>query len=244
MRDVHDRIREYWDRDAATYDRGNSGHALNDAGERAAYRDVLARHLPSPPARVLDVGAGTGAMSMIAAEVGHEVTALDISPEMLARAQEKAGEAGYRIEVVVATATEPPPGPFDAVIERHVLWTAPDPVAALRAWRDVAPGGRLLLFEGMWGGPGRAGEAAARLARRALRVPHEHHAPYPDDVLEELPLARQASLAPLLRAVGEAGWRRILVERIRGVERARRRASPPLLGLLEAVPRYAIVADA
>ena len=42
-------------------------------------------------------------------------------------------------------------GPFDAVVERHLLSTLLDPGAALAAWREAAPTGRLVLIEGTWG---------------------------------------------------------------------------------------------
>ncbi len=35
------------------------------------------------PARVLDVGAGTGRVSLDLARTGHDVTALDLAPELL-----------------------------------------------------------------------------------------------------------------------------------------------------------------
>ncbi|MGH2650812.1 MAG: SAM-dependent methyltransferase, partial [Actinomycetota bacterium] len=70
MAEVHDRIRDWWDRDAGTYDRSAS-HAMTDPVEAAAWRAALQRLLPDPPARVLDVGAGTGALSLLAAELGH-----------------------------------------------------------------------------------------------------------------------------------------------------------------------------
>src|SRR5204863_8963963 len=98
---------------------------------------------------ILDAGAGTGAISLLLAGLGYRVTALDLSPDMLALAEAKAGRLGLDIETVVAPATEPPPGPFDAVVERHLLWTAPDPAAARRAWRGAAP--RLVSYEGIFG---------------------------------------------------------------------------------------------
>ena len=114
----------------------------------AAWLAVLADHLPPAPARILDVGAGTGAMSLLAAELGHRVTALDISPGMLGHAERKAAERGVTLETVIGPADSPPEGPFDAVIERHLLWTLPDPSGALAGWRRVAPGGRMVLLEG------------------------------------------------------------------------------------------------
>src|SRR5262245_64416616 len=83
---VHDRIREYWDADAHTYDETRS-HSISDTLEAAAWRQALAEALPAPGATVLDAGAGTGALSLLAAELGYEVTALDLSTGMLARAE-------------------------------------------------------------------------------------------------------------------------------------------------------------
>lgn len=245
MTDVHGRIREFWDADSHTYDSAKS-HAISDPVEAAAWRQALREALPEPGANVLDVGAGTGALSLLAAELGYRVTALDLSPGMLAQAERKAKERGLedRATFVVGSAADPPAGPFDVVMERHVLWTLPDPVGALRSWRGVAT--RLVLFEGVWGGTDpatRAKDAAARLWTRVLRTPPDHHAPYPDEVLDELPLARQSSPAPLIEAVSAAGWAAVRIKRLLDVEWAARRHERWPLGWLEQRPRYALVAE-
>jgi SAM-dependent methyltransferase len=246
MTDVHDRIREFWNADSHTYDASKS-HAISDPLEAAAWRQALREALPEPGAKVLDVGAGTGALSLLAAELGHEVTALDLSPGMLERAEHKARERGLheRMHFVVSPAAEPPTGPFDAVMERHVLWTLPDPVAALRAWRKVAR--RLVLFEGVWGqrDPAqRAKDLVAELLRTAMRAAPDHHAPYPEEVLAELPLARSSSPAPMIDRVLEAGWTAVRIKRLRDVEWAARMHEGWPLGWLEHRPRYVLVAEA
>jgi hypothetical protein len=146
---------------------------------------------------------------------------------------------------VVSPAAEPPTGPFDAVMERHVLWTLPDPVAALRAWRMVAR--RLVLFEGVWGqrDPAqRAKDLVAELLRTAMRAAPDHHAPYPEEVLAELPLARSSSPAPMIDRVLEAGWTAVRIKRLRDVEWAARMHEGWPLGWLEHRPRYVLVAEA
>jgi hypothetical protein len=55
--DIEKRIREFWNRDAETYDRSPS-HALTDPVEAAAWRAVLRRHLPDAGARVLEAERG------------------------------------------------------------------------------------------------------------------------------------------------------------------------------------------
>jgi SAM-dependent methyltransferase len=49
----------------------------------------LLEHLPPPPARVLDVGGGAGHQSFPLAATGYDVTLLDSSPAMLAKARER-----------------------------------------------------------------------------------------------------------------------------------------------------------
>src|SRR3954451_13451318 len=49
----------------------------------------LLEHLPTPPAPVLDVGGGAGHQSFPLAQAGYDVTVLDPSPAMLAKARER-----------------------------------------------------------------------------------------------------------------------------------------------------------
>jgi len=244
MGEPHERIRRWWDADAAVYDDA-AGHAMSDPIEAAAWRRVLERTLPAPPSRVLDVGTGTGSLALLAAELGHVVTGVDLSEGMLARAREKAVQAGVALDLVHGRAEEPPPGPFDAVIERHVLWTIPDPVEALGSWRAItSPGGRLILLEGSWGGDAPLVQVADRVAgllERLHGIGDHHHAAYPHDL--RLPLEGLTSPAPYLAAVEAAGWTRVRLTRLRDVEWAAARRQPWPLGWLSKRTRYAIVAE-
>src|SRR5919206_907356 len=106
MSEIHDRIRDWWNADADVYDLAPS-HAASDPVEAAAWRAALEGALPPSPSRVLDAGAGTGAMSLLAAELGHAVTALDLAPAMLERARAKASERDLDIAFHVGRADEP-----------------------------------------------------------------------------------------------------------------------------------------
>ncbi|MFD7289456.1 methyltransferase domain-containing protein [Streptomyces sp. NPDC059863] len=163
-----------WDSLADSFDQ-EPDHGLLDPAVRAAWAARLGGWLPGAPSRVLDLGCGTGSLALLAAEQGHQVTAVDLSPRMLGLA--KAKLAGTDAEVLVGDAGRPPVGErtFDVVLVRHVLWALPDPEETLRHWTSLLrPGGRLVLIEGVWSGAGLpAARLTAALAPLTERVHHE-----------------------------------------------------------------------
>ncbi|MFH8801771.1 class I SAM-dependent methyltransferase [Streptomyces sp. NPDC017936] len=152
-----------WDASAAAFDE-EPDHGLRDPRVRAAWAGRLRGWLPRRAGDLLDLGCGTGSLSLLAAEQGHRVTGVDLSPAMIGLA--RAELAGRDAVFLVGDATAPPVGDrrFDTVLVRHVLWTLPDPGRALRHWRDLLrPGGRLVLVEGVWGTVSPVGIPADRL---------------------------------------------------------------------------------
>ncbi len=243
--DTSEDIRRYWDEDAATYD-DSPQHRPTDPMVRAAWTAALETVLPSPPSRVLDCGAGTGFLTLIAARLGHRVTAVDLAPAMLERLEACAASEGLEVETVVGAATDPPGGTFDAVVERHLLWTLPAPGAALSAWRAAAPDGRLVLVESLWGDVDpleRMRGAARLLVRRMRRTPPEHHAEYAPELRRTLPLGTGTHPATLVEMVADAGWRSPRLRRLVDVEWAERTALPFPERLLGVTPRFAVVAQ-
>ncbi len=149
-----DAQRRLWDAEAAGFD-AEPDHGLLDPTTRESWRALLARHLPAAPAEVVDLGCGTGSLTVLLAEQGHRVRGTDLAPAMVAAARAKAAAAGVaeRAEVVEGDAGDPAygPGSADVVLCRHLLWALPDPGAALAAWgRLLRPGGLLVLVEGRW----------------------------------------------------------------------------------------------
>lgn len=152
-----------WNAGAAAFD-DEPDHGLRAPEVRAAWADRLRAWLPGPPSDVLDLGCGTGSLSLLAAEQGHRVTGVDSAPAMLDLARAKL--AGRDAEFLLGDAAEPPVGErrYDVVLVRHVLWTLPEPARVLRHWRDLLrPGGRLVLVEGVWGTLSPVGIPAHRL---------------------------------------------------------------------------------
>ncbi|RPF32365.1 bifunctional 2-polyprenyl-6-hydroxyphenol methylase/3-demethylubiquinol 3-O-methyltransferase UbiG [Streptomyces sp. TLI_185] len=140
-----------WDAEAASFD-DEPDHGLRDPQVRRAWAERLRSWLPERASDVLDLGCGTGSLSLLASEQGHHVTGVDSSPAMVGLARAKL--AGRDAAFLVGDAAAPPVGEqrFDVVLVRHLLWALPDPGRVLRHWRElVRPGGRLVLVEGVWG---------------------------------------------------------------------------------------------
>lgn len=94
-------------------------------------------YVEEAPARILDVGTGTGAAAFFLAEryPEAEVVGIDVSPEMIAQAEAKAAERGSRVRFVVADAA----GFEDEAFDLITMLNMPPffgPLAAL-----LAPGG-------------------------------------------------------------------------------------------------------
>ncbi len=126
--------------------------------------------------RVLEVGAGTGAMTRHLATRAH-VTATDLDPQyltFLARTfADSPNVTVRRLDLAQLADDGIPPASFDTVVCANVLEHIADDGAALRAMRDVlAPGGRLVLvvpaLQALYGTIDRAIGHHRRYGRREL----------------------------------------------------------------------------
>jgi ubiquinone/menaquinone biosynthesis C-methylase UbiE len=148
--DVKEQVAAHWNRRAPGFD-ADFGHSIRTAAERAAWDrilDLVAGGRGSLDA--LDVGCGTGFLSLELAGRGHRVAGIDFAPQMLAEARKKAAAQGLAVRFEEGDAEQLPfaAGSFDLVMTRHVLWTLPHPEAAIDEWiRVLRPGGRLAAMD-------------------------------------------------------------------------------------------------
>lgn len=134
--------REAWDRIAPAYDRTNTVTQMTLAHEalrRAGLRQGM---------RLLDVAAGSGALSVPAARLGAKVLAVDRSPAMLKLLEKRAQQEGLEIEtrVMDGQALELDDDRFELVASQFGVMLFPDMPRGVREMARVAsPGGTVLM---------------------------------------------------------------------------------------------------
>jgi ubiquinone/menaquinone biosynthesis C-methylase UbiE len=239
-----------WDAGARHYD-AEPRHGLCHDDEFVAWRRLVAAvlgdpsHAPVPHRRVLDVGTGTGVIALLAAELGHDVVGIDLSPGMLGEARRKAERAGLPVEFRSADAEVLDAGlvGFDAVIARHLIWTLPHPERALAAWRSaVRAGGLIAVIDGTY--PTRrlptrvaSGLAERWVDRRRGTADASQHA-YPATTYARLPLARQRDTGAVVALMRGAGLESVRVRPLREVDRVERSHLPAAVRLADGWRRY------
>ncbi|MGK9234732.1 class I SAM-dependent methyltransferase [Inquilinus limosus] len=144
--------------DDVPYILGHSGAELRRLKLQAAILRPITRRLLleagiRPGMRVLDIGCGTGDVSLLAAELvgpSGTVVGIDRSAEAVAAARGRAGalgRSGVAFHVAEAEAFDHP-APFDLAVGRYVLVHQADPAAMIRAAAArVRPGGAVAFHE-------------------------------------------------------------------------------------------------
>lgn len=136
-------VRERYDRLAPFYD------WLEYPMERLVFHRLRQLVWQRARGKILEVGVGTG-RNMAFYPAGSEVTAIDISPAMLARAERRARQLGRRVELRLMDVQNLAfaDASFDTVLATFVFCSVPDPVAGLKEVRRVCrPDGQVVLLE-------------------------------------------------------------------------------------------------
>lgn len=212
--DLKEEIRAYWSERARTFDRA-FGHGISSAAEFRAWQEPIRATLGDEPIRVLELACGTGEVTRLIHDLGHDVTALDFSEAMLKVARRKHRDK-ERLRFVLADAenTLEPDAGYDAIACRHLVWTLTRPEATFREWlRVLKPGGRLVIYDGDWTRPTALGRIAVQLVAVLDRIygPDAYYDPPLADrhreIMGALPFGgglRFETLAALLREAGFA----------------------------------------
>lgn len=121
-----------------------------DASLASATAGLLSLAAIRPGERVLDIGCGSGEISMMAADAvgaGGEVTGVDVSRQLLGLARQRAEGRGNVHFIEADAATHPFAPDHDLLISRFGVMFFDDPPAAFaNLRRAAAPGGRLAFI--------------------------------------------------------------------------------------------------
>lgn len=136
------RLVRVFDRQAAAYARRRQRMSPAESRWR---RELVSQ----AEGQVLEVAVGAGA-NFCWYRPTTQLTAVDLSPAMLAEAERAAIDAGLTVEFRQGSVSELdfPSASFDAIVSTLGLCSYPEPVATLRRMRRwLKPGGRLLALE-------------------------------------------------------------------------------------------------
>lgn len=152
---------EAHDREAVVYERAVP--EIFNKKEQARIRRLVVQAtdlLPQTNRRALDIGCGTGTVTLKLLDHGFTVDALDISRAMLDELSARLGDRKNRVNLIqndIDTFLERPADPYDLVTMSSVLHHLPDYEATLRKIVDrVRPDGVILIVhepvgvEGHW----------------------------------------------------------------------------------------------
>lgn len=161
-----------WDRRASSWDQGGA------SGLSAVVSAVLTQAAVTPGMKAVDLGCGSGQLTLPLARQGAVVTGVDLSPKMISLLTSRAEDAGLRsLTGLVAPMEEVRfrPASCDLVVSNYALHHLGDSKkqAVLEAAaRWLRPGGRLVVGDMMFGRGRNARDRAiiaskvATLARR------------------------------------------------------------------------------
>ena len=160
MNTLKEEIHAYWTQRAEGYSEYNQ-QEMADA-RRSMWKNkllsLLEENFPGKKPeelKVLDVGTGPGFFALLLAEAGYQVTAADVTEEMLKEAKKNTGVFAEKITWKLSDAQKLELGDceFDAVFSRNVTWNLENPGQAYEEWvRVLKPGGLLCNFDADWYG--------------------------------------------------------------------------------------------
>lgn len=160
MNTLKEEIHAYWTQRAEGYSEYNQ-QEMADA-RRSMWKNkllsLLEENFPGKnpeELKVLDVGTGPGFFALLLAEAGYQVTAADVTEEMLKEAKKNTGVFAEKITWKLSDAQKLELGDceFDAVFSRNVTWNLENPGQAYEEWvRVLKPGGLLCNFDAAWYG--------------------------------------------------------------------------------------------
>lgn len=186
---------KFWDKAAPKY-------AKSPIADQVAYEYTLGRTRSylTPKDRVLELGCGTGSTALLLAPNVKQITAIDLSPGMLAIAQQKAASTGVKNVSFEVGADVPKQGTYDVVMGYSLFHLVPDMEMRFAQINDLLPkGGYFITKTACLGqrGEGIGGALKSLVIRIAIPVMQ---------LIGKAPYVRSFSVKELEQTVTAAGF--------------------------------------
>lgn len=196
MDNIKEKMKQRWNKKGWNYDQADA-HGIHNQKEKGQWLEIF-KTIKDRPQKALDVGTGTGFLSLLLAEADFEVTAIDWSSTMLSQAQKKAEKKHLKIDFIESqTETLPfPDESFQLITARHLLWTLSKPEEALAEWY------RVLKKEGV------------ALADYSPKI-SKHNQHYSQEIEEKLPLNSNVNIDILKGLFENAGFKQVVIKTLK-----------------------------
>lgn len=152
--EVIESVNNYWNSPECVQGYGAGHyHGLDQAQDEQIWTTLLTDAFGTEPAKALEIGSGTGYLSILLAKAGFDVVGIDQSENMLEAAKANATAAGVKVRFQngIASEFESELNTFDAAVARWVFWTLPNPLeVAQHIYSALKPGGKFMVFDGLW----------------------------------------------------------------------------------------------
>ncbi|RDY27218.1 class I SAM-dependent methyltransferase [Romboutsia weinsteinii] len=136
--------------------REQMNYDLDDYGSTSKVyilKDLIQKYMPSIEGRnlkVLDIGYGSESLAIFMASLGHDVTSIDCSEEVLKKSMKNSGE--YRniikFKKMDAQSLHFKDNSFDLIVAKNLISSLDYPSMAYREWyRVLSPGGKIINFD-------------------------------------------------------------------------------------------------
>ena len=150
---IKDKVESYWTKRAETF--FDLRHDEIESNKAARWLGEIKELLPEGQTlNILDLGCGAGFFEVLLGREGHCITGIDLTEEMITKANEMIRIYGLDSDQVKAITGDAehvdfPDESFDVVITRNLTWTLPHPIDAYKDWyRVLKKGGVLINFDG------------------------------------------------------------------------------------------------
>ncbi|WP_067143612.1 class I SAM-dependent methyltransferase [Oceanivirga salmonicida] len=139
-------IKSFWENESDVYRKCIQGEL--DNFKKNEWYKILKEDIPKN-SKVLDIGTGPGFFAMLLYDMGCDVTAIDITNNMIKEAKILCkNKDKINFMTMDSHKTTFDDNSFDILICRNVTWTLDNPPIAYREWyRILKPNGKLIIFD-------------------------------------------------------------------------------------------------